>query len=42
MLTGEHSWVDRMWSITPVVYVVWFSAAQGRLDPRLALMSMFV
>jgi steroid 5-alpha reductase family enzyme len=37
--TREHSWVDRLWSITPVVYIVWFAASAGRFDPRLVLIS---
>lgn len=37
VVTREYSWVDRLWSITPVVYVGWFTwsgsgdTARGRL-----------
>ncbi len=42
MLTKEHSWVDRLWSITPVLYVVWFALSAGRFDLRLLLMAVLV
>lgn len=41
VVTNEHSWVDRLWSITPVGYVVWFAASSG-WHPRLVLMSVLV
>jgi steroid 5-alpha reductase family enzyme len=40
--TREYSWVDRMWSIAPVLYVAWFAASAGRLEPRLVLMTALV
>lgn len=42
MLTGDYSWVDRIWSIVPVVYVAVFWAGSGFTDPRLALMTALV
>jgi steroid 5-alpha reductase family enzyme len=37
--TKEYSWVDRLWSIIPVVYLVVFAAAAGFADGRLDLMA---
>lgn len=31
LMTGDTSWVDRMWSIVPVIYV-WIFAAKAHLD----------
>jgi steroid 5-alpha reductase family enzyme len=42
LVTGEHSWVDRIWSVAPVVYVWVFAAATGLSDPRLVLMAVLV
>ena len=42
LLTGEYSWVDRLWSILPVVYVGWFAWAAGANDSRLNLMAVLV
>lgn len=42
MLTREHSWVDRLWSITPILYVGWFAISVDRVDPRLMLMAALV
>ncbi|MEZ4453988.1 MAG: DUF1295 domain-containing protein [Nannocystaceae bacterium] len=39
-LTGEHSWVDRLWSILPPLYVAWFAAQSGFTDPRLLTMAI--
>ena len=41
VLTREYSWVDRLWSITPVVYVGWFGYQAG-FTPRLVLMFALV
>ncbi|MFF2368990.1 DUF1295 domain-containing protein [Agromyces sp. NPDC058110] len=41
LVTNEHSWVDRIWSIAPVAYV-WVFAVDGGLDPRLVLMAVLV
>jgi steroid 5-alpha reductase family enzyme len=38
LLTGEHSWVDRIWSIVPTAYVAVFAAAAGFADARLDTM----
>jgi steroid 5-alpha reductase family enzyme len=40
--TREYSWVDRLWSIIPVVYVWIFAAAAGFSDPRLIGMAVVV
>jgi steroid 5-alpha reductase family enzyme len=42
LVTGEHSWVDRIWSVIPVVYVWVFAAASGLGDARLVLMAALV
>ncbi len=42
MATREYSWVDRLWSIAPAVYVIWFALSAERFDSRLALMSILV
>lgn len=42
LITGEHSWVDRIWSIVPVVYVWVFAGAAGLADARLDLIAVLV
>ena len=42
LVTGEHSWVDRIWSIVPVVYVWVFAGAAGLADARLDLIAVLV
>lgn len=42
LVTGDHSWVDRIWSIVPVVYVAVFWAASGFGDARLTIMTALV
>lgn len=42
LITHEHSWVDRLWSILPVVYLWVFAAFAGLQDPRLDLMAVLV
>jgi len=42
LITGDHSWVDRIWSIVPAVYVWVFAAAAGLADPRLNVMAVLV
>lgn len=42
LITGDHSWVDRIWSIVPIVYVAAFWAATGFGDPRLLIMTVLV
>ncbi len=41
IVTREYSWVDRIWSIVPVVYV-WVFAAWSSFDARLVLMAVLV
>ncbi len=41
LVTREYSWVDRVWSVVPVVYV-WVFAGWSELDPRLVLMAVLV
>src|SRR5665213_215039 len=42
LLTGDTSWVDRMWSIVPLIYV-WVFAVKTHLDdPRLDVMAALV
>lgn len=38
--TREVSWVDRLWSIAPPLYVAWFTLGADRLDPRLLSMTV--
>ncbi len=40
LVTRDYSWVDRIWSIVPVVYVAAFWAASGFTDPRLTIMTV--
>src|SRR5689334_20482233 len=42
LLTNEHSWVDRMWSIVPIGYVAVFAGAAGFRDARLDTMLVLV
>ena len=35
LITGEHSWVDRIWSVVPVAYVWVFAGAAGLQDDYL-------
>jgi steroid 5-alpha reductase family enzyme len=42
LLTHDHSWVDRSWSILPVVYVWVFAGSAALGDPRLDLMAVLV
>lgn len=42
LVTKEHSWVDRIWSIVPVVYVWLFAGAAGLADARLDLIAVLV
>lgn len=42
LVTREYSWVDRIWSIVPLVYVWIFAAAAGLQDARLNLMAALV
>jgi steroid 5-alpha reductase family enzyme len=39
--TSEYSWVDRIWSIAPVIYT-WFFAVRAWPDPRLILIAVLV
>jgi steroid 5-alpha reductase family enzyme len=40
--TGDHSWVDRIWSITPVIYVGYFARAANFENLRLNVMVLVV
>jgi steroid 5-alpha reductase family enzyme len=42
LITREHSWVDRIWSVIPVVYVWVFAAGAGLNDGRLNLIAGLV
>jgi len=42
LITGDHSWVDRIWSIVPAVYVWVFASYAGLSDPRLNVMAVLV
>jgi steroid 5-alpha reductase family enzyme len=42
LVTKEHSWVDRIWSIVPVAYLGVFAGAAGFADARLDTMFALV
>jgi steroid 5-alpha reductase family enzyme len=42
LLTGEHSWVDRLWSLIPIAYLAIFAGAAGFADARLDVMCALV
>lgn len=42
LITREHSWTDRLWSILPVIYVWVFAASAGFGDVRLNVMAALV
>ncbi|MBX7077673.1 MAG: DUF1295 domain-containing protein [Nannocystaceae bacterium] len=42
VMTREYSWVDRIWSIAPVVYFAIFAIEQRPFEPRLWLMALLV
>jgi len=42
LVTNEHSWVDRMWSITPVIYVFEFARGAHFHNVRLNVMAIIV
>jgi steroid 5-alpha reductase family enzyme len=42
LVTKDTSWVDRIWSIMPVVYVWIFAIAAGLADARLDVMAVLV
>lgn len=42
LITKEHSWVDRLWSIVPVAYVWVFAGFAGLADARLNVMAVLV
>ncbi len=42
LVTGDTSWVDRIWSIMPVIYTWVFAIAAGLADPRLDAMAGLV
>nr|WP_301208156.1 DUF1295 domain-containing protein [Leifsonia williamsii] len=42
LVTKEHSWVDRIWSIVPVAYAWIFAGAAGLADARLDLVAALI
>jgi steroid 5-alpha reductase family enzyme len=42
LVTGNVSWVDRLWSLAPIGYVAWFASRADFRDPRLDLMLALV
>jgi steroid 5-alpha reductase family enzyme len=42
LITHDNSWVDRLWSIVPVVYVWIVAGFAGFTDPRLTVMAVLV
>jgi steroid 5-alpha reductase family enzyme len=42
LITREYSWVDRIWSVIPIVYVWIFAGAAGFTDLRLDLLAAVV
>lgn len=41
LITGDTSWVDRIWSIAPVIYL-WVFAAYSHFDARVTVMAVLV
>ena len=41
MLTGDYSWVDRLWSTAPVGFA-WIYAWRSEMDPRLLVVAILV
>ncbi len=39
VVTREYSWVDRLWSVVPALYIGWFASASG-WAPRVVLMTV--
>ncbi|HEX4444541.1 MAG TPA: DUF1295 domain-containing protein [Galbitalea sp.] len=42
LITHDHSWVDRIWSVIPVVYVWIFAGGAGLSNARLDVMAILV
>lgn len=42
LISGDSSWIDRLWSIVPVAYVAIFAGFAGFADARLNLMTVLV
>jgi steroid 5-alpha reductase family enzyme len=42
LVTHEYSWVDRLWSVMPPLYVAWFALSADAPDPRLWAMALLV
>ena len=42
LVTHDHSWVDRLWSVVPVAYVWAFAVDAGFGDTRLTVMAVLV
>jgi steroid 5-alpha reductase family enzyme len=42
LITHDHSWVDRIWSIVPVVYIWIFAGGAGFTNARLDVMAVVV
>jgi steroid 5-alpha reductase family enzyme len=42
LITKDTSWVDRLWSVLPVVYIWVFAASVGLTDARLDVMAVVV
>ncbi|CAN5121742.1 DUF1295 domain-containing protein [soil metagenome] len=42
LISHDYSWVDRLWSVVPVVYVWIFAGYAGLADPRLNVMAVLV
>ncbi|MGE3633678.1 MAG: DUF1295 domain-containing protein, partial [Sandaracinaceae bacterium] len=42
VVTKEHSWVDRIWSIVPIGYAVWFASRADFSDARTMVMTALV
>jgi steroid 5-alpha reductase family enzyme len=40
LATREYSWVDRLWSIAPALYVAWYASRTDFDDTRLVLMTL--
>lgn len=42
LISGDTSWVDRIWSVVPIAYVWIFAGYAGLANIRLSLMAVLV
>ena len=42
LITRDHSWVDRLWSICPPIIAIWVAASNDFDSIRLSVMAMLI